>query len=63
MNNIGLVKSSFIPRKDNSKKRLKIVQNNIVLSLDLIFDHLFILKYAVFIITFRILIKYLKNHL
>jgi len=43
MNNIGLVRSSVIPRKDNSKKRLKIVQNNIDLSLDLIFDHLFLL--------------------
>jgi hypothetical protein len=63
MNNIGLVKSSFIPRKDNSKKRLKIVQNNIVLCFELIFNHHLILKYAVFIITVRILIKYLKNHL
>lgn len=52
MNNIGLVKSSFIPRKDNSKKRLKIVQNNMVLCFELIFNHLLILKYSVFIKKF-----------
>jgi len=44
INNIGLVKSSFIPRNDNSKKRLKTVQNNMVLNLDLIFTHLLYLN-------------------